>query len=225
MGFVKIVKNKAYSKRMQVKPKRRRQGKTDYYARRRLVQQDKNKYDSKKYRLVVRRTNTKIIAQIIFSTMTGDRVFCAAESTELKAHGLTAGLTNYSASYSTGLLLARRLLKQVGLDTLYATNSAVDGEYYNTEENVQDKRPFKALLDVGIQRTTTGARLFGVLKGACDGGINVPHNTKRFPGYTRAQLKQSTREVKLPERPNKLNAPSMPKPIEQESMVTTSPST
>jgi large subunit ribosomal protein L5e len=190
MGFVKIVKNKAYSKRMQVKPKRRRQGKTDYYARRRLVQQDKNKYDSKKYRLVVRRTNTKIIAQIIFSTMTGDRVFCAAESTELKAHGLTAGLTNYSASYSTGLLLARRLLKQVGLDTLYATNSAVDGEYYNTEENVQDKRPFKALLDVGIQRTTTGARLFGVLKGACDGGINVPHNTKRFPGYTRAQLKQ-----------------------------------
>ena len=80
MAFVKIIKNKAYSKRMQVKPKRRRQGKTDYYARRRLVCQDKNKFDSKKYRLCVRRTCTKLIAQIIYSTMTGDRVLCAAES-------------------------------------------------------------------------------------------------------------------------------------------------
>jgi large subunit ribosomal protein L5e len=190
MGFVKIVKNKAYSKRMQVKPKRRRQGKTDYYARRRLVCQDKNKYDSKKYRLVVRRTNARVIAQVIFSTMTGDRVLSSADSFELKHHGLTAGLTNYSAAYCTGLLLARRLLKQVGLADMYSANTSVDGDYYNSDEHVDDKRPFKALLDVGISRTTTGARIFGVLKGACDGGINVPHNTKRFPGYIKAQLKQ-----------------------------------
>jgi len=188
MGFVKIVKNKAYSKRMQVKPKRRRQGKTDYYARRRLTCQDKNKYDSKKYRLVVRRTCTKFIAQIIFSTMTGDRVLCAADSSELRAHGLTAGLTNYSAAYCTGLLLARRLLKQVGLADMYKSNTDVNGEYWNVDEDVQDKRPFKALLDVGINRTTTGARIFGVLKGACDGGINVPHKTKRFPGYAAAKV-------------------------------------
>jgi large subunit ribosomal protein L5e len=189
MGFVKIVKNKAYSKRMQVKPKRRRQCKTDFYARRRLVQQDKNKYDSKKYRLVVRRTNAKFITQIIFSTMTGDRVLCAAESTELKAHGLTAGLTNYASAYATGLLLARRLLKQVGLSDLYKATTDVNGEYFNIDDDADDdKRPFKALLDVGLQRTTTGARIFGVLKGACDGGINVPHKTKRFPGYSRAQV-------------------------------------
>jgi large subunit ribosomal protein L5e len=97
--------------RMQTKPKRRRQGKTDYFARRRLVFQDKNKYDSKKYRLVVRRTCSKIICQVISSTMIGDKVLAAAESSELKRHGLTAGLTNYSAAYCTGLLLARRLLK------------------------------------------------------------------------------------------------------------------
>merc|ERR1712086_1099094 len=48
--------------------------------------------------------------------------------------------------------------------------------------------PFKALMDVGIQRTTTGARIFGALKGACDGGINVPHSTKRFPGYSKAKI-------------------------------------
>jgi large subunit ribosomal protein L5e len=37
MAFIKIVKNKAYSSRMQTKNRRRREGKTDYYARRRLV--------------------------------------------------------------------------------------------------------------------------------------------------------------------------------------------
>jgi large subunit ribosomal protein L5e len=187
MAFVKIVKNKAYSKRMQVKPKRRRQGKTDYYARRRLTCQRKNKYDSKKYRLVVRRTCTKIITQIIYSTMTGDKVLCAADSQELKAHGLTAGLTNYSACYATGLLLARRLLKQVGLAEEYKANGKVDGEMFLVECE-GEKRPFKALMDVGIQRTTTGARIFGALKGACDGGINVPHSTKRFPGYSKAKI-------------------------------------
>ena len=53
MGFVKVVKNKAYFKRFQVKYKRRREGKTDYFARRRLICQDKNKYNTPKYRLVV----------------------------------------------------------------------------------------------------------------------------------------------------------------------------
>jgi len=59
------------------------------------------------------------------------------------------------------------------------------------EENL-DKRPFKALLDVGIARTTTGARIFGAMKGACDGGINVPHSNKRFPGYLRARVEVIT---------------------------------
>lgn len=45
-----------------------------------------------------------------------------------------------------------------------------------------ERRPFKALLDVGLKRTTTGARLFGALKGATDGGLYIPHNQKRFPG-------------------------------------------
>lgn len=45
-------------------------------------------------------------------------------------------------------------------------------------------------MDVGIAATTTGARIFGAMKGACDGGLNVPHNTKRFPGYVRAKVEE-----------------------------------
>ena len=37
-------------------------------------------------------------------------------------------------------------------------------------------------MDVGLRRTTTGARIFGVLKGAADGGLNIPHSDNRFPG-------------------------------------------
>ena len=40
------------------------EGKTDYRARKRLVTQDKNKYNTPKYRLVVRFTSTDIIAQV-----------------------------------------------------------------------------------------------------------------------------------------------------------------
>lgn len=63
-GFVKVVKNKAYFKRYQVKFRRRREGKTDYYARKRLVIQDKNKYNTPKYRMIVRVTNRDIICQV-----------------------------------------------------------------------------------------------------------------------------------------------------------------
>lgn len=47
--------------RFQTKYKRRRAGKTDYYARKRLITQAKNKYNAPKYRLVVRFTNRDII--------------------------------------------------------------------------------------------------------------------------------------------------------------------
>ena len=83
--------------------------------------------------------------------MTGDKVLCSADSSELKAHGVTAGLTNYASAYATGLLIARRLLKQVGLAEDYKGTSTVDGEYFNSSDNMEgDRRPFKALLDVGI---------------------------------------------------------------------------
>jgi len=187
MGFVKVVKNKAYFKRYQVKYRRRREGKTDYQARKRLVAQDKNKYNSKKYRLVVRFTNKDIIAQIIYSEIVGDKVMCAAYGHELPRYGLKVGLTNYAASYCVGLLLARRHLTKLGMADLYTGKATVDGEDYNVyedqERDEEARNPFKAVLDVGLARTTTGARVFAVMKGACDGGLDVPHSTSRLAGY------------------------------------------
>jgi large subunit ribosomal protein L5e len=168
--------------RYQTKFRRRREGKTDYYARRRLVFQDKDKYDTRKYRFVVRRTNQRIICQVIHATLQGDRVMVNADSKELSAHGLKAGPTNYAAAYCVGLLAARRLLTSLKLADKYTGNSKCDGDAYNVTPITNSPRPFKAFLDVGLVRTTTGNRVFGALKGACDGGLNIPHKTKRFPG-------------------------------------------
>jgi large subunit ribosomal protein L5e len=180
MGFIKVVKNKAYFKRFQVKFKRRRQAKTDYYARKRLIIQDKNKYKTPKYRYVVRISNRDITCQIFSADMTHDVCFLAAYSHELPRYGVKVGLTNYAAAYCTGLLLARRVNKKLGLE--YEGAKAVDGAEFHVEADPDGKAPFKALLDVGLRRTTTGAKVFGALKGACDGGLDIPHNDRRFPG-------------------------------------------
>jgi large subunit ribosomal protein L5e len=191
MGFVKVVKNKAYFKRFQVKFRRRREGKTDYRARLRLVAQDKNKYNTPKYRLVVRFTNKDITCQIAYARIEGDVIVCAAYAHELPRYGVKVGLTNYSAAYCTGLLLARRLLNKFGLDKIYQGAEKVDGSDYNVEKIDDQHAPFRCYLDVGLSRTSTGARVFGCLKGALDGGLDIPHNTKRFPGYDKASKEYS----------------------------------
>jgi len=196
MPFVKIIKNKAYFKRFQVRFRRRREGRTDYRQRHKLITQDKNKYQSPKYRLVVRFSNKFVLVQVIYAEIIGDKVLCAAHSKELSKYGLEVGLKNYAGAYATGLLCARRLLKQIGLDDIYAGNEEPDGEvvstvgengrtYFVSALDDSDRKPFRALLDVGIKNTTTGCRIFGALKGASDGGLDIPHSNKRFPGYNR----------------------------------------
>jgi len=180
MGFVKVVKNKAYYKRFQVKFRRRRECKTDYYARKRLVTQDKNKYKSPKYRFVVRFTNKDVVCQIIAADLTHDVVLAAAYAHELPRYGVKLGLTNFAAAYCTGLLLARRVNTKYSLK--YEGATEVNGEEFHVEAEEEGPRPFKALLDVGLARTTTGCKLFGALKGAADGGLDIPHNDRRFPG-------------------------------------------
>ncbi|KAL4431358.1 hypothetical protein ABPG75_006614 [Micractinium tetrahymenae] len=183
MALTKVLKTSAYFSRYQVKYKRRRAGKTDYRARLRLSTQDKNKYNTPKYRLVVRFSNRNVVCQIAYATMAGDKVICAAYSSELPRYGLKMGLTNYAAAYCTGLLVARRMLNKLGLDKHYEGNTEDVGEDYNVEAADDAPRPFQCILDAGLKRTSTGSKVFAALKGALDGGLDIPHNEKRFVGY------------------------------------------
>ncbi|MFX1481645.1 MAG: 50S ribosomal protein L18 [Promethearchaeota archaeon] len=84
-----------------VKFRRRREGKTNYYRRRRLLQ-------SRLPRLVVRKTNTKTIVQFINASVVGDTTIASAISSELTNHGWVAGTGNLPSAYLTGLLAGLR---------------------------------------------------------------------------------------------------------------------
>ncbi len=77
--------------------RRRREGKTDYQARKALVL-------SGTPRLVTRSTVKNVVAQIIVAKPHGDEVLAAAHSRELKKYGWKAPTGNVPAAYLTGLL-------------------------------------------------------------------------------------------------------------------------
>jgi large subunit ribosomal protein L18 len=92
--------------RYRVPWRRRREGKTNYYKRLKLIK-------SGKPRLVVRRTNKYIIVQVVEARIGGDKTIAAAHSRELtKLYGWLGGTANTSAAYLTGLLAAYRALEK-----------------------------------------------------------------------------------------------------------------
>jgi large subunit ribosomal protein L18 len=88
--------------RYRVPFRRRKQGKTDYQARRALVL-------SKKPRLVVRDTLRNMIIQVMNAKATGDEVIAYANSIELaKTYGWKSDCGNLPAAYLTGILCGYR---------------------------------------------------------------------------------------------------------------------
>jgi large subunit ribosomal protein L5e len=160
-----------------------RSGKTDYAARKALVVQDQNKYGTPKYRLIVRFTNKDIVCQVAYTGFKGDVIIAAAYAHELKEYGVPVGHTNHAAAYATGLLVARRVLTKLKLADRYAGQEEPDGEPYRVEAEEDGPRPFYCVLDTGLKATTTGSKIFTALKGALDGGLDIPHNEKRMIGY------------------------------------------
>merc|ERR1712243_491085 len=80
------------------------------------------------------------------------------------------------------------ILNKFGLDSLYEGQLEVDGDEYYEEADAHEKASFRCYLDTGLARTSTGARIFGVLKGTADAGLDIPHSPKRFPGFADGQL-------------------------------------
>lgn len=62
-------------------------------------------------------------------------------------------------------------------------------DYQTLENKGQEnlRRPFKAFLDVGLTRITTGNKVFGAMKGCVDAGIHIPHSVKKFPGFKKTK--------------------------------------
>ena len=89
--------------------RRRREGKTDYAARMKLVDYDKS-------RLVVRLSNAHATVQVIDYAPEGDITLASAVSKQLANYGYLGGASNTSAVYLTAYLCAKRALAK-GIDS------------------------------------------------------------------------------------------------------------
>lgn len=128
--------------------RRRKEGKTDYRARKALIV-------SGRPRLAVRSSVKNITAQIILAKLCGDEVMVSAHSRELtQKYGWKAPRGNLPAAYLTGFLCGQKA-KAHGIQ--------------------------ETILDIGLKSPSKGSRVFGVLKGFLDAGIEVPHSEEKLP--------------------------------------------
>ena len=84
-------------------------------------------------------------------------------------------LTNELAISLIECGVSLQLLEKFKLDTVYQGQTEVTGEQFQVESVDGQPGAFRCFLDVGLARTTTGARIFGALKGAVDAGLDIPH--------------------------------------------------
>jgi large subunit ribosomal protein L18 len=105
-------------------------------------------------RLVVRISLKHVSAQVVRATSEGDVVVASAHSNQLDELGWKNGKSNTPASYLVGLLCGYRAIKS------------------GIKESV---------LDLGSHDPTPGSKVFAVLKGALDAGLQIPHNEEILP--------------------------------------------
>ncbi|RLI08922.1 50S ribosomal protein L18 [Candidatus Bathyarchaeota archaeon] len=128
--------------------RRRREGKTNYKRRYKLLL-------SGLPRLVARRTLRHTIAQIVEARVEGDHILVSAHSRQLvRDFGWKGYCGNTPAAYLTGLLCGLR-----------GARAGVG----------------KAILDIGLQAPVRGGRVFAVVKGVIDGGVEVPCDPEVLP--------------------------------------------
>jgi large subunit ribosomal protein L18 len=83
--------------------RRRREGRTNYHVRYKLIL-------SKKPRVVVRKSNANTMLQLVAAEQKGDKTLLTVNSRELKNFGYTLSTSNLPAAYLTGLLFGKKML-------------------------------------------------------------------------------------------------------------------
>jgi len=123
-------------------------------------------------RIVVRRTNKYFILQAVESVEAQDKILATITSKDLLKNGWDSknggSLKSISAGYLTGILMAKKLGK---------------GKY---------------IVDLGMARTSSASRVFAVIKGLIEGGLDIPANEEAFPTEERlngAHLKEGLADM------------------------------
>lgn len=113
---------------------------------------------SHKPRLVVRKSSRNICAQIIEYGKEGDKVLISVNSGHLDKLGWKCSKGNVPSSYLVGLLIGKKA----------------------KEKGIKD-----VVLDMGLQKSIRGSRIYALLKGVLDAGIIAPHSKDMLPSEER----------------------------------------
>lgn len=113
---------------------------------------------SRRLRLVVRKTNQHTIVQFVGYEPDGDVVLASARTNQLEKLGWKHHTANVPAAYLAGFLAGK------------AAMSA----------GVKD-----AVVDIGLQKAHAGGRLFAAVKGAVDAGVKLPVDEAALPDEER----------------------------------------
>jgi len=105
-------------------------------------------------RLVIRRSNNNITIQFVESKIDGDITKAAVISRNLKKYGWNITGGNIPASYLTGYL-AGKIAGSKGINY--------------------------AILDLGLQVSQAGSKIYAALKGVTDAGVEIPASEEIFP--------------------------------------------
>ena len=139
--------------RYKVPMRRRREVRTDYHQRLRLLK-------SGKPRLVARKSNKHVTAQLVATGPDGDETIACAHSSDLEEYGWDAPTGNLPAAYLTGLLAGTRA-REAGAD--------------------------EGVLDIGLNTATPGSKVFAIQEGAIDAGLEIPHNDSVLADWSRTR--------------------------------------
>lgn len=159
---------------MKVDKRRRRECKTDYLSRRKLLQGEKP-------RIAFRKTNKYVTAQYIVSKEAQDSIKIGLSSKDLLKFGWpkenSGALKSLPASYLLGLLIGERIIKE---------------------------KLESPILDFGMIRTIHKNRLFAFVKGLKDAGIKIKCPEEAFPSQERLDGEHLKNKINLKEIKSKI---------------------
>ena len=120
-------------------------------------------------RIAIRKTNKYVSVQAIESNEAQDKVVFGTTSKALLDYGwnekFAGSLKSISAAYATGLLAAKKIAK---------------GEF---------------IIDIGMALNQKGGRIYAVIAGLVDGGLNIHANKEVFPSKERLMGEHQSEEV------------------------------
>ncbi|OGJ13061.1 hypothetical protein A3K82_03400 [Candidatus Pacearchaeota archaeon RBG_19FT_COMBO_34_9] len=149
---------------MKVSKRRRRQGKTDYNKRIKML-------SGESPRIIFRKTNKYIIAEYITSREAQDKVEIGITSKKLKGYGwpdeFEGSLKSIPAAYLTGLLIGREIIR---------------------------KKLKTPIADFGMIRAVKKTKAYAFLKGLADAGIKINCAEENFPDEERISGKNMKKD-------------------------------